>query len=455
MAGIEKVFIGEMIGRASTNLYGSRLNLGVSVDTTIPDYTFWSKLRRGKATGYELGGLFAQPIGRITTSWTLGRGFAFTTGEETTEAELGRFVATNMTDFMEWFYDSLSLGDAYLVVNPDGTLTPVPANQMEVITNPLDFRQITGYKITTVLPGGVTIEDEYGLKERIVRVKRGTDVQTIRYANLIGRLPVIALHNDREANEVYGHPVYESLLTLFAEYDDVIRKALDGVKVMGNPLIAIEGAENPDEELDRLASEDDSTYRNATSNVQQDRKTVDLNITPGDVLVLGKGATINFKGPNGGFTNDAGKMLEFLFLLMLQHSKIPEWAWGGAISSSKASVDSQLPAFALFIQSVQSKLEKALIQLAEIYLATRGLVVPLPEVESVAIKWNPLTDKNEEIVQAWVELLHGKGLITDTTAVAASGLVEDAQAEVDDAKAELAKDQDDFEKRVEKELEAA
>lgn len=443
----------EMIGRVSSNVYAQRISVGVTVDTTIPHYEFWGKLRRGKAKGYELGGLFAQPIGRITTSWAMGRGFSFVTDDDDANAELASFLAAEMITLMDWFYDSLTLGDAYLVVNSDGSLTPVPPNQMEVITDPLDYRKVVAYKIRTSLPGSITIEDEYRIDERIVRIKtpKSTEPQELHYANLIGMLPVIPLHNDREANEVYGHPVYESLLTLFAEYDDVIRKALDGVKVMGNPLIVVEGAENPEDEIRRLQSDDDATYTNANGNTEQTRAVVDFNVVPGDFIVLGKGAKLSFQGP-GTFTTDAGKMLEFLFLLMLQHSKIPEWAWGGAISSSKASVDSQLPAFLLFIQSVQAKLEKPLLELAKVWLATRNLVVPI-SYETLAIQWNPLTDKNEQIVQAWVELLWGNGLITKATAVEASGLVEDAQAEVDAAEAEVGKAREGFESRVQQELE--
>lgn len=443
----------EMIGRVRHNLYRVPLTR-TTVDRTQTDYKFWDRLRRGKAKGFELGGLFAKPIGRILSGWTLGKGFSYSHEDEDTNTLLADFLRANMRAIIDAYYDSLTLGDAYLVVNPDGSLTAVPPNQMEVITDDLDYRQIVGYKITTVLENGTRIEDEYRADRRIVRVYRGGgdgNPEEIEFENIIGRIPVIHFANERSANEIYGHPTYEALYTLFAEYDDTIRKALDGVKIMGNPIPVVEGADDPQGEIDRLKSKDDTTYTNPASPHEQTRPTIDLNATAGEMFVLGKGASFNFKAP-GVFTQDSGRMLEYLFLLMLQHSQIPEWAWGGAIASSKASVDAQLPAFTLTIETLRQEVEAQLIALGEIFLAYRSFVVPGIETEGVTLQWSPLTDRDEQTTRAWVEFLFGRGLITQQTAVEASGLVEDVQAEVQAAADEMAAQRDQFEARIQEEM---
>ncbi|MBZ0318653.1 MAG: hypothetical protein K8L91_19725, partial [Anaerolineae bacterium] len=65
--------IQEMIGRAvspSPNPITWRGGKArVNVDRTQTDYAFWARLRRSQQKGYELGGLFAQPMAEIVTGW--------------------------------------------------------------------------------------------------------------------------------------------------------------------------------------------------------------------------------------------------------------------------------------------------------------------------------------------------------------------------------------------------
>ena len=70
--------VSELIGRyvagdAQMTLFRSR-SWVKTVDETIPDYEFYDRLRRGKAKGYTLGGLFAKRIERVIASWVLGGG---------------------------------------------------------------------------------------------------------------------------------------------------------------------------------------------------------------------------------------------------------------------------------------------------------------------------------------------------------------------------------------------
>ncbi len=148
------------------------------------------------------------------------------------------------------------------MINPD---------TVEIIPNPLDYTQILEYKITTVFNAG-TIIDEYFIDKRVVTVKEaGKPDFTQVYPNLFGRFPVIHLPNDKETNELYGHPIYEALLTLFARYDDVIQKSLDGVEVMGRPIPVAEGLKDP-----TLAKKENSTRTETVYTPDGSTETVDV-----------------------------------------------------------------------------------------------------------------------------------------------------------------------------------
>lgn len=243
------------------------------------------------------------------------------------------------------------------------------------------------------------------------------------YANLIGGLPVIHLANDREANEIYGHPVYEGLLKLLAEYDEVLRKSLDGVKIMGHPIPVIEGMDDPAETL-AMNANDAERWLDASGNWQE-RPVVDFGRL--SMMILGKGGQFKFASP-GQFSGDAGRLLEYLFLLMLQHAKIPEWVWGGAIASSKASVDAQRPAFTMMIQARRARLEAALLQLVRVWVATMELqspplAPPYPNREgNWTVVWPEMVADDEAMTLRKVDFAYSHGIINQVEARGLLGL---------------------------------
>lgn len=443
--------VGEMVNRNAAVLPSANLwsAYSLTVDRTQVNYEFWDKLRRGMAKGYELGGLFARPIAEIISGWTYGSG-------PDVEIEGDEYASTAATEFLSEYhdeiashdFDGISLGDSYLVVNPDATLTAAPANQVDVVTDDLDFRKVVAVKIKTILEKA-SIIDEYRIDGRTItiRLEGSTEPQVFNYRNLIGMIPVNHHANDRSANEVYGHPVYEALLHLFAEYDDVLKKSLKGVKVMGQPIPVAENLEEPEDAM-KLNASGEEKWRDEFG-VEQTRYRIDFGRL--SMLFLGKGGKFHFASP-GAFTQDAGRLLEFLFLLMMEHSKIPEWAWGGAIASSKASVDAQMPAFEIFINARRRRVEKYLKPLIQMWLATKALTDPRlasAAEKKITIKWPSLTNDSAEVMQKWVQMLLDRGYITPVTAVTASGLVEDAQKEVDQAEEIAAKKREEMEAMVE------
>lgn len=466
--------IQEMIGRtAPTFLEGTLFPVQPTVDRSRADYEFWSKFRRGKAEGYRLGGLFAPAIGRVKASWVIGDGFTVTAGDdELTNELLQDFITDNIGSIIEWVYDGYTLGDGVLAVNPDASLTQVSPDQLTIETNPLDYRQVDAYTITTIIDQPVNfvrdmlrddfqqmltsgqadnrILDSYrfedGTFKRIVSIRQNNLAPNVmEFPIPINMYPVIHFPNERETNEITGHPTFEHLLYLFARYDTAFNKALDAVEVMGNPLLAVEGLEDPNRSKEANATSTKTVYEeDGTSRTE---KYVDVENV--QMWWLGKGANMKFVSPNS-FTGDTARMLELLFYLMLQSSLIPEWVWGGAIASSRASVDAQMPAFIRSIDYWRSQLKPRLLMVCEAFRRWKALVEPGVDTETpLAIEFPEVVPEDAALMLAKLKLAREEGIITKETTLRKLDIVENPEEEVENADEEAEEARLEFEKSME------
>jgi len=436
----------EIIGRVGSVLVGLiRRPVLRTVDHTQADYAFWDRLYRGQEGTYKLGGLFARPIVEHHASWTLGKGFTATTGDAATDEALDEFTNKNLQTLISWFMDARRLGDGYLVVNPDGTLTEAPPNQVDIFSDETDFRNIVRAVITSQLEK-VTITDEFRLDGRTVTVKRpNMPDEIIQFPNLTGRLAVIHLPTDRSANELYGRPMFEPLLPLFAHYDDVASNSIVGVKTMSNPVPVLEDIENPAAEMQALATDTETIL--SSDGDSHTRNVVDMS----DLNMFATSGKFNWKAP-ASFTGDAWRMLKNLFYLMLQHINIPEWVWGGHIESSNASVDAQLPAWTGHIELGRLMLEPILQNLLQTWLATISLFMPVKTDADITIEWPDLVAEDRKQTLEEVKFARMDGMIDKVTGLARLNLVEDPEQAVKDAEEEAEAAQDDFDARVEQEM---
>lgn len=457
----------EIVGRVAATVAGLYNRAIVTLDRTRTDYKFWDNLRRGKARGYELGGLFAQPVTEIIASWVIGEGFtaALNTEEENERVDytndvLSRFLRGEMARLNLLYEDGMALGDQYVIVNADNSLSIPSPEQVDQVED--DLGNKIGFKVTTKLEKA-TLIDEYRLDGRTLTIKRaGQSDEVQQYTNLIGRLPVIHFANDKGNNETNGRPIYERLLRLFRRYDDLLEKGLDGVELMGNPIPVFEGLENIDETIEANATQETETYFDAEGNVES-RPVIRFDRLA--ALFVGKGGSFDFKSPATGFTEDMKNVLKLLFLLMLDSTRIPEFVWGGAVASSKASAEAQMPPFVMFIEGRRAKLEGigaddvlgreaqgGMLELIDVWLRTRRLTDPQIVVAPVSITWPELIAEDETVKLARLDFAKRNNLITDETALTQLDLVDDPAAEVEAAQEEAKEREDEFAARLDQEV---
>ena len=218
---------------------------------TRPNYGWWSYFRRGRSPGFELSSVFAEPIISIVAAWMLGDGFSFDIDDEPGADALNEMATERFSELMGWVKDSLALGDSYLVINPDGSFSFPSPDTVFVETDPEDYRKVAAITIITRREE-VEISDRYTPEERIIIRKyndeRGEETETFRNPLIINDepvLPIVKLSWGREANEIYGHPIYSPLLPLLLRYHDVLDRGLSGVELMGRPIPSIEGLKDP------------------------------------------------------------------------------------------------------------------------------------------------------------------------------------------------------------------
>jgi hypothetical protein len=454
--------VANVIGEAQFSLFKSRSRVK-TVDETIPDYEFWDKLRRGKAKGFSLGGLFAKRIERVLASWVLGSGIEVTLAENEddplpeedaayTNAKLAEFV-NGLLDagqdededetpddddrqnsfLMAIFKDALGLGDQYIIVNSDGTLSVPSPDTVIVKRHPLNYRRLVSVAVETKLDGYV-ITDEYRADGRTVTVKQGDRIIEVQqYQNLIGRIPVVHVAHEMSGNETYGHPIHEELRPLYDQYDDLIYKQIDGAKLMGNPVPAFTGMKDINAVRDANKPAEYDTYTDKDGN---EVTRPQINLDQNSMVFVGEGGDFKFVSPPTGFTEDTKTALKSLFLLLLDFTGIPESIWGAELSSARATSDTQLVQFVKEIIGRQRDNGGWIVRLCKIWLAFKALTDPRIVVRKLKLKWPKLIEEDKEILLKFIDLGRKEGLLTDETALRLMNLVEHPEEEADEARKE-------------------
>ena len=460
-----KVRVSEMIGRyvvatAQATLYKFR-SYAKTVDATVPDYEFYDKLRRGKATGYTLGGLFCRAIENKFSTWVLGGGLTVALRDdeaysedalEHTNTRLAEFVGglldagmdddTERPDYddesgalaMTVYQDALGLGDQYIIVNTDGTLSVPSPDTVTVERDKFDYRQVLAVEIQTRTADSLTVLDRYEPTRRTVTVKKGAQIQSEEtFQNLIGRIPVVHLAHGRSGNETNGHSIHEDLLPLLSEYDDVAYKQLDGAKLLGNPIPVFENLEDINATIEANDPAEAETYTDRDGNTATRAQ---VNLDQNSIFFLGKGGRATMLAPPVGFTEDTSNALRTLFLLLLRSTGIPEFVWGGELTSSRSTAEIQLQQWAKDIEARQGDAGGWLVKLCGIWLQMQALTDPQVVVGILKVEWPDLIPEDEETTLRRLDFALDNSLIRRVTALELLHIVDDAQAEADLAQGE-------------------
>lgn len=359
-----------------------------------------------------------------------------------TNLQIQHMLEANQGFLLGLTIDEYCLGNQYVICNSDCTFSIASPETVTIEYSASDYRKMLRVIITTKMQQA-RVQDTYTDEKRTITVeyydRRAT--QVFEYENLIGRIPVIHFPNDRSANEIYGRPIYEAGLPIMWRYDALINNMLEGVTLLGTPIPMFTGLENPTQakidNSEAVVYTDESGQQQTNYVTRLDRQTG---------IYLGKGADGKMLSTNVGFTKDAIDALHQLKLLWLHETHIPEFILGGAIASSKASTESQMPPFIQYINFRRLMLEGqganpalsieargGLLELLDVWLRTYKLLNPDIVVAPVSIEWPEIDVQNDQVKYLWGTYLSGTGKITDETTLKMSGYFADPAAEVSKA----------------------
>ena len=471
--------ITEIIGRVAhsrTRVVWDAHSALYSMDTTKPDYAWWDAMSRGEKQGFELASVFVRPAVNVRAAWTLGKGFKVRLAErhEYSDDLLQRWARSINSTLLTLFKDLDRLGDQYVLVNADGSLSLPSPNTVEMFYNKLDYRQAVRCVITSKFEDA-TLTDEYTADYRQVTVKNlkaealetafgrveASGTLVMQYENLIGKLPVVHFTNERGVNETNGRSLFQGIRFTMSQYNDALKKALDAVGIMGNPIPTWEGMEN----LEETFLQNTVPTGVFDSNGEEIRE-VQLNRDGLNGLFIGKGGGFKFSAPQNGFTQDVRDMLKLLFLLVLEYLQIPETVWGGEMGQSRATSGEQMNTFYQSIEGRRLELEGVgsdsvlgleaqggLFALTDVWLRMRALVDPQVRLGDTVIEWDDIRSIDEALKFEKTQWAHAASILSDESALENLELVENAADEIDKARLEAEeRQQADFEGAMQADL---
>lgn len=471
----------EIIGRTAsyvTNFWDRIRSMRSSVDATRPDYAWWDRFRRGKEKGFKFSGLFAKAITVILTSWVMGDAIEarLVETDDYTDELLKRFMKRVHGRLMQMVIDLYGLGDQYIFVNADGSLSIPSPDLVDVEYDELDYRHMMRVTITSQLDKA-KVTDVYTADERTITIewkqsylkkamelmgRRPAEKEVYVYQNLIGKIPCIHYANDRSANETHGRPDYEALHHLFSRYDDLMEKMVDGAELMGNPIPTFNGTSQIEAQFEAMQAQTGEEFVNEMGGVQE-RNQIDWD--GNTAIFAGEGGTFTLTHPGNGFTNDIRNTLKSMFYLLAEHIRIPEAVWGLELSSARATAEEQMKTFYMYIWMKRLQLQGegadtelgveahgGLLELCDIWLRMKALTDSRVKVRPVTLKWSNLTEMDAELKFEKTKDAHNKGVITDKTYLDNLDIVEDAEAEVKEAEKQMQTEADRFDADVQNAL---
>jgi hypothetical protein len=405
--------LGKMISRSNSIL--------LFRDTSTSDYTFWDAARRGRKKGLEISGLFLKPLGSKVAAWVLGMRPLYKVADEKLQNAVNGWMQRHHARIIQAYEEAVNLADCYIVINPDLSMTIISPNFVSEIVDENDFSKIIGWRIEQTIPHPdypgttMTYTDEYTAQTRRKVIKKnGVVISDITYRNLIGRLPVIHIPNRLGADEDFGRPEGEALIPVLQAYGNVIDAALKGNIMQGRPTPVVKNmgdAASVKEFWDAYGRTETNTLPDGTVETVP---VIDLDTDR--VLTLGGNAEFYYAAP-GSFSSDTETLLGLLFYMILQHTEIPEFAWGNAIASSKASAESQMQPFVKWIEKKRGLAQDWLLALADVVSAYFVALQPDLRYSSPVLHWQPLSGSDGLLTLQAIEWAYEQGLIDAETAL--------------------------------------
>lgn len=231
----------------------------------------------------------------------------------------------------------------------DLELALVPTEAFEILGKEEDIDALVGIKFKHVFLVPTEGDDQGQTREVVlfetitadqIVLKYENDEQPMRtLPNPLGFVPAIHLENEPEMHELHASSDLEPLEPYLMFYNDVMLHAGAASALHSTAKLVIRA-----QDVERFLTNNFSETEITDGRLKFKNKDV-LFFESGQPMINAAGSSIYSEGADiiqaTAPLGDTTTLLEFIFLNIVDVSEVPEWAFGGAIASSKASVMEQ------------------------------------------------------------------------------------------------------------------
>lgn len=449
-----------------------------TIDSTKNDYSLFRSAYYSSQIGdaeidpsFFLGTAFAKPVVNSTMAFAMGAGVTVRiNGADDTQPELQAaedalqtHLDTNYDSIYDWLKFGTRDGDGFYYLDELSNGYNLKPETVDVITEPITGA-IVGFNVTekvqlvdsstgtkknytylkqyrkswtrvTRMEANQTQEQGTIVFERVY-MRDGTEIdpQSPEYQDDQGnpiklevfedelderRLPIVHYKNEPEPGSVYGNSELQNILVYMRNYGEILDNATESDIYNGKPVLAMYGVDDP--------AKDPKNDANTTTE-EDGEKTLDWD----------QRSTLYFKNPQSKAEfltspqtmENTGKLLEYYFYNIVEASETPEFVFGTAVSSSKASVSEQMPVVLQKADRKRLQMKKALVDYLKLYISRQiELANPtffvLAGIEpDIDIEFPTLVDEDKQLTLDTIKFLLESGVIDEVTALKLSAIAD-------------------------------
>ena len=377
------------------------------LDITEVDFELARKLYYNRDERYKLGAGFARPTINVPVGFMGIPILVADTKGGDEQVWLDRFVKDSSSQMSKAHLMALRDGEVLVRLQPknrsdayaslwspedkDLEIILVPTEAFEIISKDEDIDAIESVKIKHVFlqepEGGGTMR-EVTLYETItasqIILKYENDERPERIlTNPMGFVPAVHIPNEGESGQLHASSDLEPVEPYLKFYNDVMLHAGSSSQLHSTAKLVLRMRD-----ISRFLENNFTDAEIADGRLRFKNKDIlffesgdpDL-ITTGSSIYAESAEIIQAKAPLG----DTTTLLEFIFLNIVDVTEIPEWAFGGAIASSKASVSEQSGPIVH-----KTKRKRTMVEDKWALVGRMMLKVVLNKKERVTTDWNEL-----------------------------------------------------------------
>jgi hypothetical protein len=401
------------------------------LDSSRVDYDLARQLYRNTADKYKLGAGFAKPIVNTTAGFMGTPHFTHPGPEADQSLEqaitrwTGKILRINRNALRDGdvFARIARVQDRFNARQEVFDLQLIPPEWVTPVIDPLtgQWQQLViRYPVTVTDAQGRTVT-EYTLTEVLTPKSRSIEAdgraptevrqQNREEPNPWGFIPVAHFKNEAEENQLYGCSDLEPVEPFMKAYHDTMLFAVQGSKLFSRPKAKFSLKSVEKFLADNFSAEEINAGK--------------LKFADKEIFLLQEGDDASFITADSGLAGIT-TLLKFIYFNIVDVSETPEFAFGTAVASSKASVSEQMVPLARKIRRKRGMFEEYYNELASMYLAMWARVENKAlDSYQVGVGWDEISPRNDQEVANTIKILV-EGLVTGMEA----GLISvDAAAE--------------------------